>query len=152
MSPARADAIRQAAAELGYRPNAAARTLRTGTARAIGLAVPLVTQPFFGLVLSGAQAEARTVGLAVMLLDAESSTDAFELLQSAGAVDGLLWHAGVPPKSVLTSGPVVVMESQGRGFASVRFAVEGGFESVGRHLRELGHRRVGHITAAGVAS
>src|SRR5207237_8654589 len=41
-------AVRATAAELGYRPNLAARTLRTGAARSVGLVVPDVTHPFFG--------------------------------------------------------------------------------------------------------
>ena len=46
-----AEAVRTAAAELGYRPNAAARALKTGAARTIVLVVPDVTNPFFGAVL-----------------------------------------------------------------------------------------------------
>ena len=49
-------AVRAAAEELGYRPNVAARALRTGTARTVGLVVTDVTHPFFGPVLRGAQA------------------------------------------------------------------------------------------------
>ena len=41
-------AVRSAAEELGYRPNAAARALKTGAARAIALVVPDITNPFFG--------------------------------------------------------------------------------------------------------
>ena len=40
--------VLQAAAELGYQKNEAARTLRTGLRSAIGLVVPDVTNPFWG--------------------------------------------------------------------------------------------------------
>ena len=49
-------AVRKAADELGYRPNVAARALRMGTARTVGLVVTDVTHPFFVPVLRGAQA------------------------------------------------------------------------------------------------
>ena len=55
--------VRRAAADLGYRPNAAARALRTGAARSVALIVPDVTNPFFGHVMRGAQAAAWTAGL-----------------------------------------------------------------------------------------
>src|ERR1700733_14363541 len=39
--------IQQFARELGYRPNRAAQTMRTGLSRAIGLVLPDLTNPFF---------------------------------------------------------------------------------------------------------
>ena len=62
-------AVRAAAAELGYRPNAAARALKTGAARTIVLVVPDITNPFFGGLLRGAQTAARAAGYAVALID-----------------------------------------------------------------------------------
>ena len=56
-------AVRAAAAELGYRPNAAARALKMGAARTIVLVVPDITNPFFGGLLRGAQTAARAAGL-----------------------------------------------------------------------------------------
>src|SRR4051794_32441539 len=63
------EAVRAAAAELGYRPNVAARTLRTGVARTVGLVVPDITNPFFGRVLRGAQRAAQRAGYTVVLVD-----------------------------------------------------------------------------------
>ena len=62
-------AVRAAAEELGYRPNAAARALKTGAARTVALVVPDVTNPFFGGLLRGAQTAARAAGYAVALID-----------------------------------------------------------------------------------
>ena len=63
------EAVRRAAEELGYRPNMAARALRTGAARSVGLVVPDVTHPFFGLTMRGAQEAAWSAGYAVALVD-----------------------------------------------------------------------------------
>src|SRR3954451_10179459 len=45
ISAATVAAVERAAADLGYRPNVAARTLRTGRTGAVGLIVPDVTNP-----------------------------------------------------------------------------------------------------------
>ena len=63
------EAVRAAAQELGYRPNVAARALRTGVARSVALVVPDITNPFFGRVLRGAQRAAQSAGYTVVLVD-----------------------------------------------------------------------------------
>ena len=50
------EAVSAAAKELGYRPNVAARALRTGVARSVALVVPDITNPFFGRVLEARSA------------------------------------------------------------------------------------------------
>ena len=96
-------AVRQAADELGYRPNVAARALRTGTARTVGLVVTDVTHPFFGPVLRGAQVAAWRAGYAVALVDVANDPDrelaSFEALR-AGPVDGFLFFTVDPPESI----------------------------------------------------
>ena len=95
------EAVRAAAAELGYRPNVAARALRTGVARSVALVVPDITNPFFGRVLRGAQRAAQRAGYTVVLVDIGNDR-AWEAasLQAllAGPADGLLlFEADLPP-------------------------------------------------------
>ncbi len=63
VSPDRRAAVQRAIAELGYRPNAAARTLREGSSRAIGVLLNDVRHPWFIDLLDGlvsvVQAEGR---------------------------------------------------------------------------------------------
>jgi DNA-binding LacI/PurR family transcriptional regulator len=139
-------AVRRAADELGYRPNVAARALRTGTARTVGLVVTDVTHPFFGPVLRGAQVAAWRAGYAVALVDVANDPDremaSFEALR-AGPVDGFLFFTVDPPE---TSGEhVVALEVSPPGMASVRFDTERGTELAIRHLLDLGHTRIGHL-------
>jgi DNA-binding LacI/PurR family transcriptional regulator len=139
-------AVRAAAEELGYRPNVAARALRTGTARTVGLVVTDVTHPFFGPVLRGAQVAAWRAGYAVALVDVANDPDrelaSFEALR-AGPVDGFLFFTVDPPE---TSGEhVVALEVSPPGMASVRFDTERGTELAVRHLLELGHTCIGHL-------
>jgi DNA-binding LacI/PurR family transcriptional regulator len=144
---ARTDAaVRRAAEELGYRPNVAARALRTGFARTVGLVVTDVTHPFFGPVLRGAQMAAWRAGYAVALVDVANDPDrelaSFEALR-AGPVDGFLFFTVDPPE---TSGEhVVALEVSPPGMAFVRFDTERGTEIAVRHLLDLGHTRIGHL-------
>jgi DNA-binding LacI/PurR family transcriptional regulator len=139
-------AVRQAADELGYRPNVAARALRTGTARTVGLVVTDVTHPFFGPVLRGAQVAAWRAGYAVALVDVANDPDrelaSFEALR-AGPVDGFLFFTVDPPES--TGEHVVALEVSPPGMPFVRFDTERGTELALAHLLELGHTRIGHL-------
>jgi DNA-binding LacI/PurR family transcriptional regulator len=139
-------AVRRAADELGYRPNVAARALRTGTARTIGLVVTDVTHPFFGPVLRGAQIAAWRAGYAVALVDVANDPDrelaSFEALR-AGPVDGFLFFTVDPPES--SGEHVVALEVSPPGMSFVRFDTERGTELALRHLLELGHTRIGHL-------
>ncbi|MEA2303554.1 MAG: LacI family transcriptional regulator, repressor for deo operon, udp, cdd, tsx, nupC, and nupG [Solirubrobacteraceae bacterium] len=149
VSDATADSVRRVARELGYRPNVAARTLRSGAARAVGLVVPDVTNPFFARVLRGAQHAARETGHAVALIEATyDETDADAL--PAGAVDGFLFFAREPPASVRRDPHLrsVLVETTSDDVAFVRLDVEAGATAAAEHLLALGHRRIGHLRAA----
>jgi len=144
------EAVRAAAEELGYRPNVAARALKTGAARTVALVVPDITNPFFGGLLRGAQTAARAAGYAVALIDTNNDRDwgaaSAEALR-AGPADGLLLFEVDPPPRAAGSEPIVVIESESRGHPSVRLDVASGTEAAVRHLLELGHRRIGHVAS-----
>ena len=95
------EAVRAAAQELGYRPNVAARALRTGVARSVALVVPDITNPFFGRVLRGAQRAAQQAGYTVVLVDLGNDRaweEASLRALLAGPADGLLlFEADLPP-------------------------------------------------------
>ncbi len=141
--------VRAAAAELGYRPNAAARTLRTGVARSVGLVVPDITNPFFGPMLRGAQAEAMKAGYTVMLVDiGEDRTWEARSIEAllAGPSDGLLlFEAGLPPGA---SQPAIGIEVKPGDLPVVRLDVQSGFDQAIDHLLALGHRRFAHLAAS----
>ena len=143
-------AVRAAAEELSYRPNRAARALKTGAARTVALVVPDVTNPFFGALLRGAQTAARAAGYAVALIDTANDRDwgaASAAALQAGPADGLMLFEVDPPPRSAGSEPIVVIESESRGHASVRLDVEGGTEAAMRHLLALGHERIGHVAS-----
>lgn len=67
VSEATAARVRQAAQDLGYRPNLAARNLRLGQARTALLVVPALTNEFFAAVYEGAARIAAKHGFGVVL-------------------------------------------------------------------------------------
>jgi DNA-binding LacI/PurR family transcriptional regulator len=153
VSDATAEAVRRSAAQLGYRPNLAARALRSGTAATVGLVVRDATHPFFGPVLRGAQRAAWENGYVVLLVDdnygAAWSDGSVEALRSS-SIDGFVFFAAEPPTSLnlRDAPPVVLIEAERGRFAHVRLDVEQGADAALDHLRELGHRRIGYVRSA----
>jgi DNA-binding LacI/PurR family transcriptional regulator len=145
-------AVRRAASDLGYRPNAAARALRTGAARSVALVVPDVTNPFFGHVMRGAQAAAWTAGYTVALVDTANDPEwelsSYEALRG-GPVDGFLVFGIDPPprRRGARSERIVLMEDEAPGHPAVRLDSAAGTDAVMAHLLGLGHRRIGRIAA-----
>jgi DNA-binding LacI/PurR family transcriptional regulator len=139
-------AVRQAADELGYRLNVAARALRTGTARTVAMVVTDVTHPFFGPVLRGAQAAAWRSGYAVTLVDVANDPDrelaSFEALR-AGPADGFMFFTVDPPEH--SGEHVVAIEVSPPGMAFARFDTGRGTDLAMEHLIGLGHTRIGHL-------
>src|SRR3954453_17258337 len=151
ISQATAEAVRTAARELGYRPNAAARALRSGTASAVGLVVRDVTHPFFGRTLRGAPRAARPAGHVGGLIDddyGEGDSPA-EALRD-GTIDGFLFFAAVPSAALRAPGspPIVMVESERPGLPYVRLDIEHGTDAAMEHLHMLGHSRIGSLRLA----
>ncbi|HEX3647431.1 MAG TPA: LacI family DNA-binding transcriptional regulator [Pseudonocardiaceae bacterium] len=73
VAPATRERVLTAIAELGFVRNESARQLRTGTARAIGLVVLDVANPFFTDVARGVEEVASAAGHAVILCNTDES-------------------------------------------------------------------------------
>lgn len=71
MLPETQERVSAAITRLGYRPNRAARQLRTGRTRTIGLIVPSVGNPFWGAFARELEASALTHGFNVLLCNSE---------------------------------------------------------------------------------
>ena len=142
------------AERLGYRPNAAARALKSGQPKFIGLMIPDVTDPYFVQVLRGAQAAARTSGYSVVMLEGSISSDwvsvAEDALQSrlvAGVIVCAPSIEGRPDR--LVKQPVAFIDAgRLRTKMLINLDVADGMAQIARHLVSLGHRRFGRLRAA----
>jgi len=148
------EAILHAAQELGYRPNTAARTLRSGRSRLIALAVPDVSNPFFAAVLQGAEQAARKYGYAVMLASIRDEQDWQPVVLDAltsRAVDGFLLCTVQPPtvrEQTALQGKAVMVDAFDTGLPSLQLDIEAGMHAAMTHLLRLGHTKIAHLAAA----
>ncbi len=143
--------IEQAVRELGYRPNAAARSLRLAQTQSIGLIVPNIANPFFAEIVRAIGYACQQMGYSLLLADSSGDEDrerdlVANLLKQY--IDGLLIiHAGKVPTSQLLEEeppiPVVYVDREVDERASVATDNYLGGRLAARHLIGLGHRRIG---------
>lgn len=141
------DLVRRIATELGYRPHAAARSLRLGRSGLVLLVVPDVQNPFFVRVLDGAQRAAQENRCSVVLGSGEYGT---VINDSVYAVDGMLVCSKEPPGMASGIGqvPMVVMDNTApSGVPTIRLGVAAGMSAAVRRLIALGHRHIGYVRA-----
>lgn len=147
--------IREAAAELGYRPNFAARALKSSRTNVIAVVVPDLTNAIFAELMRGVEDEGHERGYLVLLARDEAlagQPEALARLIGEGRVDGALiqlsesipldrvrplWEGGLPVVFVNSvpeeqAGSVVLEDAAGIALAT-------------EHLAALGHRRIGYI-------
>ncbi|WP_426299426.1 LacI family DNA-binding transcriptional regulator [Arthrobacter sp. R-11] len=154
------DRIRQAAAELNYSPNPIALSLRNQRTRVIGIVSDeVVTSPFDGNIIGGADDVARSRGFVTVVMDTEldSSRDAsaVETLLDR-QVDGLMYvTVGLKPLDVpqgmlrvpsilancIDNAPVPRLHHV------IPDEVSGGREAT-EHLLGLGHRDIAFLAGA----
>ncbi|MGW4648887.1 LacI family DNA-binding transcriptional regulator [Kitasatospora sp. NPDC004289] len=154
VSPATRERVREAARELGYRPQAAGRQLRLGRSGMILLAVPNMLGPFFGRVLVGVHEEAGRHGLAVVVSSGWGSATLAEAATTS-RFDGLLVcspddsQLGALPSGTpvvfLDADPALADPETGRTRPTVELDVASGMRAAVEHLAGLGHRRIGHL-------
>ena len=86
------DRVLAAIAELGYRPNAAARTMGGGRTMTLGCIAPNLVDYTFASILDGVQAEARSLGYQTFTGSAPTVDDVQDLLEEMQErqVDGFL--------------------------------------------------------------
>ncbi|MER6774073.1 LacI family DNA-binding transcriptional regulator [Streptomyces bacillaris] len=156
VSEATAQRVRESAAELGYRPNLAARSLRLGRTRTALLVVPALTNEFFARVYTGAAAVAAEHDFGVVLYPSPDGTGpARDPFASARAsLDGVIASSMASDALSALHGadlPLVMLDSDPAGTdaaAHVNLDIAHGMRQVTDHLLGLGHRRFVHLASA----
>jgi LacI family transcriptional regulator len=154
VAEATAARVRDAIRVLGYRPNASARALRTGSTQMLGLVVPEIGNPLFAEMAVAVEQCAARHGHAVLLVNSESDPQLERTLirsLTARQVDGIIistvQHGNAVVDLSTLGVPVVLLNT---------FAAQDGVETVGvdaregarigvEHLISHGHSRIGLI-------
>ncbi|MEU7747563.1 LacI family DNA-binding transcriptional regulator [Nonomuraea sp. NPDC049158] len=154
VSPAMKDRVKASIEELGYRPQAAARGMR-GRTFTVGLMLPHIRNPFFADILDGLMEQLADTGYQAIMIQGgvtrkveKQAVDALVDRQ----VDGIIMVAPLAGRArleeVAQEVPTVVLARHERSalYDSVFDEDDIGAELVVRHLIDLGHRRIAHIT------
>lgn len=149
VSDATRERVLAAVAELGYRPNAAARALKLGSAAQLGLVVPGVLNRFFAELTDLAEQAAAAHGLALVVTSARDGVATAIGRLASRQVDGVLVATGVGAADLaplIAAGiPVAVLNTAVDGVTSVGVDRYQGARDAVEHLLGHGHRRVGFV-------
>jgi len=152
VSPATAERVQAVIAELGFVRNDAARQLRAGRSRSIGLIVLDASNPFFADVARGAEERAEEATLSVLLGNSDDSPsreagylDLFREQRVNGVLVTPTGGESEKLRQIHEAGtPVVLVDHEipGSDFCAVTVDdVEGGYLAA-QHLLDLGRRRL----------
>ncbi len=151
--------VKAAIAELGFRPNQSARMLKTGHIPMIGLMVPTIANPFFGVLARWVETAAMARGYGLLLCntyrDADREREYAEAFMAQG-VRGVILGAALQSQDhmlpLIKQGLAAVSLDRGtasdnllRDSVSVDNAQAGAMAV--EHLAGLGHRRITFVTA-----
>lgn len=149
-------AVEAAMAEMGYVYNVGAAGMRAARSRTIGVIIPNLSNPFFGVLLAGIDQVVDGAGLATFIAhsgESPAKQDGFVNRMREHGVDGLIVcpAAETSPKFVERlkdwGMPVVeILRTVANG--SVDYAgmdQSGGMDSAVTRLVEMGHRHIGFV-------
>jgi DNA-binding LacI/PurR family transcriptional regulator len=168
MRPATQERVARAIEELGYRPNPAARTMRTRRTQRVGVIVPSVIHQGLALELGGAIDAAAEDGYALLVFSADGDAAArarrVRDVGDSGEVDGVLALAPLEgdaedrravsagqdgPSNVAAGGAGAVLvqaDFDEHQHAAGRLADASAVAEFVRWLADHGHRRFLHVT------
>jgi DNA-binding LacI/PurR family transcriptional regulator len=154
VSPARRARVLEAAARLGYRPNAMARGLASASTRTVGVLLDDLRNPFFAEIAGGVEELASELGYQLLLgtggrLVRRERSALGALLEYR--VDGLILVSPRMPGADIVAAaaevPIVLVGRMVRGADadSVLIDENHGTALVLDHLIGLGHERIAHV-------
>lgn len=155
VNPETVERVTDAARRLGYRPHPLARGLRTNRTMSVGVIIPDVENPLFGPIIAGAESILMEDGYSVLIGNADRGPDHSDSLieeMLERHVDGLM--LATPSRDVSPGAKsaqheiAVVLVNRSVDDNSIPAIVGDDHAGIGlavRHLRELGHERIGHV-------
>lgn len=155
VAPDLRDRVLDAVAELSYRPNGAARSLRTRATTVLGLIISDITNPFFTSMVRGVEDSAQEAGYSVVLANTDEDLDKERRYVEVAAAEQMAGVVLSPASSTQTSIgylierniPVVTIDRRLRGAPVDSVTVNNfraAFEAT-EHMIEQGCRRIGFV-------
>ncbi len=148
-------AVQEAIVDLGYRPRAAAKALRTRKSMAIGFITDFIAvTPFAGNVICGAQDVAWEQDHVLLLVNTNGDQDlevsAIEMMlerEVEGIIYATMWHREVTLPDNIREAPVALVDCFVADHSLPSVVPDerrGGQEAIERMI-QAGHRRIGFI-------
>jgi DNA-binding LacI/PurR family transcriptional regulator len=143
--------------KLNYKPNMAARTLKTGTSKSIGLLIPDITNPFYPELARGVEDAARKEGVMVFLCNNDRAIEKEREYVSALVaknVDGIIMVKPQIPedelKTLAGSCHLVLVDPSSRDsyekYDVIKVADRSGARAAMDLLIGFGHERIAYIS------
>ena len=153
--------VESAAQQVGYVPNASARTLRTQRSRVLGVVLPTLLNPVFAECLEGVAQAATAGGYAIMPITTQYELTREERavnLLLAGSVDGLILVVSNPSTSlaleklIAAHVPYVLAYNQHASHPCVYVDSQRAVAELVIKLSNLGHRHIAMVSGELAAS
>ena len=154
-----AQRIKKTAAEMGYRPNNLAASLRGNKMKTIGVLLPTVTQPFLSSLISGIEVAAQKAGYTVLIMQSHDSyQEEVNLTQSLydNRVSGVICSLAMETKNtdhfrrfIDNDTALVFVDRVPKNFDTFHVVIDNfdaGYKAT-KHLISQGCKRIAHITA-----
>ena len=151
--------IKKTAAEMGYRPNNLAASLRGNKMKTIGVLLPTVTQPFLSSLISGIEVAAQKAGYTVLIMQSHDSyQEEVSLTQSLydNRVSGVICSLAMETKNtdhfrrfIDNNTALVFVDRVPKNFETFHVVIDNfdaGYKAT-KHLINQGCKRIAHITA-----
>ena len=154
VAPDKEAAVRRAVQLLGYRPSVVAQELARGRSSAFGVLPQVISSPFYGRVMKGVEQGLRGSGYYPIFAGGEHPAEEAQALDLflSHRVDAVILMGGrLPDEEVSHLAerlPLVAIGRSLRGLEHRCARVENraGAYKATRHLLDLGHTRIAHLT------
>ncbi|MEU6849105.1 LacI family DNA-binding transcriptional regulator [Actinacidiphila alni] len=152
LRPETVEKVREAARQLGYVPNAAAKALSTGRFGNLAMVVPDIANPYIPPMISAVEEQAAGAGFAVFLGNSAEDPTREDLLvrRLTPQVDGFVLAASRMGEELIRqharARPLVLVNRDIEGIPRVLIDTAGGVAQAVEHLAGLGHRRLAYLS------
>lgn len=155
VSPEKREAVKRAMEAANYERNINAVHLSRGKTNLIGVVVPSIRRPYYGMLVDGIAEEAMKDNYKLVFIqtdyEVERELDALMMLKLK-QIDGLIIGSRSCEWEIVEEyakyGPITVLEDgRGRNVSSIFFDHHGRFTRALTYLWDKGHRKIGYCLA-----